>query len=247
MKFLGKLLAYPLLAVNLLIALLLIFSCFGSMAAPIGKWPFASLSGLAFPFLFSLNLAFLILWLLTWKKGALVSLATILICLIPTLRYFPLHLFKSHDVKAPYLTVISYNTEGFGIDDNKDWTLNNPVLNYILDLDADMVFIQEAPRDIINKASRDRKVTSIYPYVGVSAASSSEAYFSKYPVVGSETINFENSGNGCLYLKILVGGDTLAVYNCHLQSNKLKDTEISEYHKFIKNPTDSTHYKASKK
>ena len=247
MKFLGKLLAYPLLAVNLLIALLLIFSCFGSMAAPIGKWPFASLSGLAFPFLFSLNLAFLILWLLTWKKGALVSLATILICLIPTLRYFPLHLFKSHDVKAPYLTVISYNTEGFGIDDNKDWTLNNPVLNYILDLDADMVFIQEATRDVINKASRDSRITSIYPYVDISAATSSEAYFSKYPVAGSETINFENSGNGCLYLKILVGSDTLAVYNCHLQSNKLKDTEISEYHKFIKNPTDSTHYKASKK
>ena len=223
MKFLGKLLAYPLLAVNLLIALLLIFSCFGSMAAPIGKWPFASLSGLAFPFLFSLNLAFLILWLLTWKKGALVSLATILICLIPTLRYFPLHLFKSHDVKAPYLTVISYNTEGFGIDDNKDWTLNNPVLNYILDLDADMVFIQEATRDVINKASRDSRITSIYPYVGISAATSSEAYFSKYPVAGSETINFENSGNGCLYLKILVGSDTLAVYNCHLQSNKLKE------------------------
>jgi endonuclease/exonuclease/phosphatase family metal-dependent hydrolase len=158
-----------------------------------------------------------------------------------------MHLFKPHNVKEPYLSVISYNTEGLGIDDNKDWTLNNPVLNYILELDADIVFIQEAPRDIINKASRDRKVTSIYPYVGVSAASSSEAYFSKYPVAGSETINFENSGNGCLYLRILVGSDTLAVYNCHLQSNKLKDTEISEYHKFIKNPTDSTHYKASKK
>lgn len=247
MKLIGKLLAYPLLAVNIVVALLLVFSCYGSLLAPIGRWPFASLSGLAFPFLYLLNILFLILWLLTWKKGALVPLATILICLIPTLRYFPMHLSKSHDVKEPYITVITYNTEGLGIDDNKDWTLNNPVLNYILDLDADMVFIQEAPRDVINKASRDRKVTSIYPYVGISAATSSEAYFSKYPVTGSETINFENSGNGCLYLKILVGSDTLAVYNCHLQSNKLKDTEISEYHKFIKNPTDSTHYKASRK
>lgn len=247
MKLLAKIIAYPLLAVNIIIAMLVVFSCYGSVLAPIGKWPFASLSGLAFPFLYLLNFMFLILWILTWKKGALVPLATILICLIPTLRYFPLHLSKSHNVQEPYITVITYNTEGLGTDDNKDWTLNNPVLNYILELDADMVFIQEAPSNVINKASRDRKVTSIYPYVGVSAASSSEAYFSKYPVAGSETINFENSENSCLYLKILVGSDTLAVYNCHLQSNKLKATEISEYHQFIKNPTDSTHYKASRK
>ena len=60
MKLIGKLLAYPLLAVNILIALLLIFSCYGSVLAPIGKWPFASLSGLAFPFLFLLNFLFLI-------------------------------------------------------------------------------------------------------------------------------------------------------------------------------------------
>ena len=247
MKLIGKLLVYPLLAVNIVAALLLIFSCYGSILAPIGKWPFASLSGLAFPFLYLLNFMFLILWLLTWKKGALVPLTTILICLIPTLRYFPLHLSKSRNVNEPYITVISYNTEGLGIDDNNDWTLNNPVLNYILELDADMVFMQEVPREVINKALRDKNITSIYPYVGVSSASTSEAYLSKYPVVGNETIDFENTSNGCLYLKILVGSDTLAVYNCHLQSNKLKDTEIYEYQKFIKNPTDSTHYKVSKK
>ena len=60
MKILGKLLAYPLMAVNIVAALLLIFSCYGSLAAPIGKWPFASLSGLAFPFLYLLNLLFLL-------------------------------------------------------------------------------------------------------------------------------------------------------------------------------------------
>ena len=247
MKLLAKIIAYPLLAVNIIIALLVVFSCYGSLLAPIGKWPFASLSGLAFPFLFLFNIMFLILWLLTWKKGALVPLATILICLVPTLRYFPLHLSKSRNVKEPYITVVTYNTEGFGIDDNKDWTLNNPVLDYILELDADLVFIQEGVSSIINKASKDKNITSVYPYIGMSSATSTEAYLSKYPVVAKENINFENSTNGCLYLKILVGGDTLAVYNCHLQSNKLKETEISEYQEFIRNPTDSTHYKASKK
>lgn len=247
MKLIGKLLAYPLLAVNILIALLLIFSCYGSVLAPIGKWPFASLSGLAFPFLFLLNFLFLILWLFTWKKGASVPFVTILLCLAPTLRYFPLHMFKSSNAKEPYVTIISYNTENFGIDDNNVHTLDNPLFGHILELGADMAFLQEANREIVDKAKNDRKINSEYPYIGVYSGSTNIAYLSRFPVIGQESIHFENSENGCLYLKILVGSDTLAVYNCHLQSNKLNEKEITEYHQFIKNPTDSTHYKASRK
>ena len=62
MKLLGKLLAYPIWAVNWAISLLMVFSCYGSLAAPVGKWPFASLSGLAFPYLFAANFLFLIFY-----------------------------------------------------------------------------------------------------------------------------------------------------------------------------------------
>ena len=247
MKLIGKLVAYPLLAVNIITALLLIFSCYGSMAAPIGRWPFASLSGLAFPLLYLFNFVFLVLWLLTWKKGALVPTVTILICLVPTLKYFPPHFLKADKVQDPYITIVTYNTEGFGMDDNKDWTTNNPVLKYTLDLNADIVFLQEASKDVMKKAAGEKKIKALYPHIQTAPGSSDIACFSKYPIIKNESISFENSGNGCQYLRILIGGDTLAVYNCHLQSNKLKETEISEYHQFIKNPTDSTHYKASKK
>lgn len=246
MKLVGKLIAYPLLAVNVLTALLLIFSCYGSLVAPIGKWPFASLSGLAFPIFYFLNLLFLFLWLFTWRKGALVPVATILICLIPTLKYVPLHFSKEKKVQPPYLTIVSYNTEGFGIDDNKDWTTGNPVLNYAIGLDADILFLQEAPDDVMKKAEKEKRITEQYPYIKRAKDSHSESCLSKYPILSSETITFEDSGNSCLYLRILIGKDTLAVYNCHFQSNQLKSDEITEYQSFIKNPTDSTHYKASK-
>ena len=247
MKFIGKLLAYPLLAINIITALLLIFSCYGSIVAPIGRWPFASLSGLVFPFLYFLNFMFLVLWLFTWKKGILVPIVTILICIVPTLNYFPLHFSKAKKVQQPYLTIRTYNTEGFGIDDNKDWTLSNPVLKHILDFQADIIFLQEATRDIVNKISRDKKITGIYPYVTLPSGINSQACLSKYPIQYNENINFENTSNGCQYARILIGNDTLAVYNCHLQSNRLNEAEISEYQRFIKNPTDSTHYDVSKK
>ena len=246
MKFIGKLLAYPLLTVNIVAALLLIFSCYGSLVAPIGRWPFASLSGLVFPFLYILNILFLFLWLLTWKRGSIIPLATILICLIPTLSYFPLHFTKAKKVQQTYLTVVTYNTEGFGVNTNKDRTLNNPVLNYILGLDADMVFLQEATCSTMSNASTDKRIKSQYPYFVIFDGITSEACMSKYPILNKEKISFENSGNSCLYMNILIGKDTLAVYNCHLESNHLDATEISEYQRFIKNPTDSTHYKASK-
>ena len=247
MRFIGKLLAYPLLAVNIVVALLLIFSCFGSIVAPIGRWPFASLSGLAFPFLYILNFMFLVLWLLTWKKGALVPIVTIIICIIPALKYFPLHFSKEKKVQQPYLTVVTYNTEGFGIDDNKNWKANNPVLKYIVGLDADIIFLQEATRHVLNLGSREKSITDIYPYIGLPKDKNGEACLSKYPILLNESINFKKSNNGFQYLRILVGSDTLAVYNIHLQSNHLGAEEISEYQKFIINPTDSTHYKASKK
>ena len=247
MKFIGKLLAYPLMAVNILTAFMLIFSCYGSIVAPIGRWPFASLSGLLFPFLYFLNFMFLILWLLTWKKGSLVPMAAILICLIPTLKYCPLHFSKEEKVQPPYLTVVTYNTEGFGIDDNKNWKVAPPVLNYAIGLDADIIFIQEATPNIMKLASREKRIKDIYPYIGQPKGRNAEACLSKYPILLNESIEFEDSRNSCQYLRILIGTDTLAVYNSHLQSNHLASEDITEYQQFIKNPTDSTHYKASKK
>lgn len=246
MKLAGKIVAYPLMAVNILVALMLIFSCYGSLAAPIGRWPFASLSGLAFPFLYLLNLIFLLLWLLFWKKGAVVPFVTILICLVPTLNYCPIHFSKANKLQEPYITVMTYNTEGFGIDDNKNRTLDNPVLKYIMDQDADLIFLQEAAQDVMKKISADRNIKKTYPYICNPNGTAETVCISKYPVISSESVSFDNTSNGCLYIRILIGRDTLAVYNCHLQSNHLGADEFSQYHRFIENPTDSTHYDVTK-
>jgi len=247
MKIFRKLIAYPLLAVNILTALLLILSSYGSQAAPIGKWPFASLSGLAFPILYFINLMFLLFWIIIWKKGALVPLVTIAVCLVPALRYFPLHFFAAGQVTEPYITVVTYNTEGFGVDDNKDHSVTNPVLKYAIDLNADIIFFQESNPDMIKKISKDKEIKSRYPYITESSGSTGESCMSRYPIIYTENISFEGTSNSCQYLRILIGKDTIAAYNCHLQSNQLGESEISEYQSFIKHPTDSSHYGTSKK
>ncbi len=246
MKLLGKLVAYPLMAANLGIAILLIFSSYGSLAAPMGKWPFASLSGLAFPFLFAANLLFLLLWLATWKKGALVPATTILICLGAALDFCPLHLPPRSGSTKPDLTVMTFNTQGFGIDDNNDWTTRNPVLRYILEQDPDIVFLQEATPHIIRNSATDRDIKRQYPYSALSDGETHLACLSKYPILRSQSIEFSASMNGCQRLVIQAGQDTIVAYNCHFQSNKLKNNELYESRKLIEHPTDSSHYKASR-
>ena len=247
MKLVGKLLAYPIWAVNWAISLLMVFSCYGSLAAPVGRWPFASLSGLAFPYLFTANFLFLIFWIVFWRKGALLPLITILVCLIPTMNYWPVHPFAGKDLKPDDMTVVTYNTEGFGTQANKDYSIDNPVLQHAIGLGADILLMQETSGSMMNAAKKNKAVTGIYPYIVATGLPTGEACMSKYPIIHNERISFEDSGNSALYLRILLpGGDTLAVYNCHLQSNGLNSNELEEYQKFTRNPRDSAHYSASK-
>ena len=51
--------------------------------------------------------------------------------------------------------------------------------------------------------------------------------FSNYPVVNQGQVPFENEVNNfCIYMDVLVGRDTLRVYNAHLQSFRLKKKSL---------------------
>lgn len=245
MKLIKKIITIPIIATNVAISLLLIFSCYGSMAAPIGRWPFAALSGLSFPFLFIATLAFLVLWLLTWKKGALIPAVTIIVCIGPILRNCPLN-FSKPDVGTD-LTVMTFNTESFGYDDNGDASAFNPVLEHMASLGAQIMLLQESRQSVMNDFRNNSGLDLAYPY-RINDAATGQACISAYPIISHENIKFNGAtGNSCLYLRFLVDGDTLAVFNCHLQSNKLDQTDFDEYRHFIENPSDSTLYAGSTK
>jgi endonuclease/exonuclease/phosphatase family metal-dependent hydrolase len=49
------------------------------------------------------------------------------------------------------------------------------------------------------------------------------ATFSKYPIVRKEMIEFNESLNGSMSSDIVIGNDTIRIYNCHLQSIRLRN------------------------
>jgi endonuclease/exonuclease/phosphatase family metal-dependent hydrolase len=46
--------------------------------------------------------------------------------------------------------------------------------------------------------------------------------FSRYPIVNKKMIDFKESLNGSISSDIVVNGDTLRIFNCHLQSIRLR-------------------------
>jgi hypothetical protein len=202
MKLIGKILVYLIWAVNWVISLLLVFSCYGSLAAPMGQWPFASLSGLAFPFLFATNLLFLLFWLLLWRKGALLPLITLLVCIGPTLKYCPIHLLAPRRAADADLTVVSYNTESFGTRVNKEWSVKNPVLLHALGFEADIILIQETHANIVRAAKRDKDISADYPYIETESTTSGQTCMSKFPIIHAKT--FTNPLFCILYCVLII-------------------------------------------
>jgi endonuclease/exonuclease/phosphatase family metal-dependent hydrolase len=48
----------------------------------------------------------------------------------------------------------------------------------------------------------------------------------RFPILKMEEIRFGNSGNMIIFTDMLINTDTIRVYNCHLQSYKLREAEI---------------------
>lgn len=225
MSLLGKIFAYPTLAVNLVIGVLLTVSAYCSMLPPVGEWPLLSLSGLAFPFLFIANLIFLVLWLFTKRKFAILSLVFLIITAIPAFHYCPVHPGKQKT--DPDLTLVSYNTWGFGTTNFRDYSSKNEVLQYSCSIGADIICYQEAIASlVIERAKEDSRIHKLYPYSAAEKAGGL-ACLSKYPILNYRIVDFDGvTGNKCMTLKILVDTDTITVFNCHFQSNHLNTRDF---------------------
>jgi len=51
------------------------------------------------------------------------------------------------------------------------------------------------------------------------------ACFSKYPIINKEVVPFENTSNLCCISDIALPSDTIRIFNCHLESLRIIDTD----------------------
>ena len=120
--------------------------------------------------------------------------------------------------KTTALSVMTYNVRSFndrGLFEPKD--AGDHIMGLIRENSPDILCFQEfTPKR--TKEFRDYQHRYITPR---NTSKTTQAIFSKYPIVNIGSIPFPNSSNNTIYADIVFAQDTIRVYNVHLQSYQI--------------------------
>ncbi len=209
----------------------LMFSYFAQIINP-SKFFLPALFGLAYPYLLLINLIFLFYWIILLKKELLISLIVILLGWNHLNNLLPFS-GRNHEIPANTDTgrmfkVLSYNVRGF---DRYKWT-NDPltkdeIFSFIQKQAPDIICFQEyytssrkgeRQSDIARQLSQFPQSDVYYTNDPANRNGFGIATFSRFPVLKRSRIPFNSSNNAAMYTDHLILGDTIRVFNIHLQS-----------------------------
>jgi len=197
-----------------------------------------------YPFLLIINIGFIIYWGLLRNRYAFISLFIIILGYDKLeLFYRPSFLVFEEPVAKNSIKVMSYNVRLF---DLYNWSGNKQTRSKIFDLlskeTPDITCFQEYYHsdkpDFSNNDTLNQILKSPYRQVEYGLTLYNDfhwglATYSRYPIVNKGLLFFnEGSTNFGMFCDILYKGDTVRVYNVHLQSNHFKKKD----YEFIANP-----------
>jgi endonuclease/exonuclease/phosphatase family metal-dependent hydrolase len=191
------------------------------------------LLGLTFPFLFIVNIIWLIYWWVQLKLKLVIPLCFLVLNLIHISKYIQYTGEKNAATNG--IKIASFNTQLFG--NYQDSNYFGSTLSKVRTENFSILCLQEfyaknKLNDRINELKKEghfrahyfQKLTSERPYGMV--------IYSIYPIVKTGRIGFgENTGNMAIFADILIDSDTVRVYNIHLQSIRF----VKEDYAFINN------------
>lgn len=237
MKYIGKLVAYILLCLNGVVALLMLLSAYSSYIDP-QTYPIWSCAGLFFPIFLIANFLFLCFWLVVYRRYAILPLLVFVCCWGSVRSFLPINLFQD-DRPEKTIKFLSYNTRAFSLKKAHTKEKNNDVLTYLQECDADIICLQEY---IWGKRLKKKDIDYAlkkYPYKHyqpLARGLNGLGCYSRYPILSATPLTFKNSRNGAVIYQIKVGDDTLNVINNHLESTKLLESDVAIYQDMIDAP-----------
>ena len=215
---------------NLLVAAALLTAYAAVHITPV-KLVFPAFFGLAYPYILLANLLFLVFWAANLKKEALLSLTVILLGVTHLNNYIR---FGGVAGEEGNLSLFTYNVrlfnryEGTGSTERDVAAIINGESPAIICLQEfyssqegynsvrDFASLLSGRYEIHSKSMPDRTNT----FYGI-------VTLSTFPVINRGDIVHPLSSSLTIFTDIVIGGDTIRVYNNHLQSFRLKKIERS--------------------
>lgn len=248
MKLIGRLLIGILLAVNAVFAMFLLLSAYSPYADPQAH-PVWACTGLAFPFFLVPNILFLFFWLIVYRRYTLFPLMVLIACQGAIRNYFPIHFFPESSPEEA-IKVVSYNTRAFDAHASHTKEKPNKVLAYLQQSEADIICLQEFIwGGKLTKKDIDYALRK-YPYrhyQTLNNGSNGLGCYSRYPILSATPIPYESHQNGSVAYRIKVKDDTLLVVNNHLESYKIKESDVTTYQNVIRTPRNQANSEGARK
>ena len=152
--------------------------------------------------------------------------------------FFNFHAKNNESKERLGMTVMTHNTHLMGYYDGENAKKNrDAILNEIQNVKPNILCLQECywntnGGDFLSEQSRNEMLSGYSLHERTSHVLSDGGrfglvIFSNYPVITQGQVPFENEVNNfCIYIDVLVGSDTVRVYNAHLQSFRLKKKSL---------------------
>jgi endonuclease/exonuclease/phosphatase family metal-dependent hydrolase len=236
-----------LVTVNILLAGGLLLSYLSVHISPV-SFVLPAYFGLLYPYLLILNIVIAIIWAVNLKPFVLISVVAIAAGFNHHRDY--IRLFRPESTGSYDFTLKSYNVRLFNHYEGPETkTTENDIVAFIAETGPDILCMQE----YYVRGSGEELRRQFSKVMGESTESHIKllgkgrdrfygiATFSKYPVINRGEIIHPNSASLTIYTDVVIGIDTVRIFNNHLQTFRLKTIERS----FFEEITDRNTLQAS--
>lgn len=231
------------LALTLIASGTLFCSYLARYVSPETNWVFA-FAGLAAPILIVVNIVFCLYWVIRWKYFVLVPAIMVIAGSGYLSLFFKPTLSKHYQGEAKgTVVVMTYNVMGF-IYDDPDGTRKSSIDSIaaiVTEHAPDILCLQEfQATDTHRKHLLDSLLGLKYNAVKYKTTNSwgggwGLALYTNYPIADTGGMDFPDSRNSSMWADLIIGGDTVRVFNNHLQTTSVNssDREFIENQEFL--------------
>lgn len=190
---------------------------------------------LAFSIIFIANIVAAVFWLIAkdHKHYCLLSIVALLLALPIANCYFSCNQKEITDSNG--FKIISYNVEAFNLEGWKNRTkIQTNIYNFILNENPDIICFQEFHHDKNEQFQFIKKIKDLgLKHIHTNTIYSTGIHHfqgncicSRYPIVNSGIMNYQKSGNTTIWADIVKDKDTIRIFNNHLESYRLTDSNL---------------------
>ncbi|MCX6244226.1 MAG: endonuclease/exonuclease/phosphatase family protein [Bacteroidetes bacterium] len=228
------------LVINILAVAALLCAYAAAYISPARYWFFA-FCGLAYPYILLLNLFFILLWLLSWKKFIFISILAVLLGYNQLLSMVQYRKQDAQGHPQGALKILSYNVHSlYEIQKTgKKGMMLSKVTDFLIQQKPDILCIQEFylrsedSLKVLQKFTGGLNASHYFlkNYRDMSGRKRifALATFSRYPISGVGTLRLKDRNTFATYTDLIIGNETVRVYNIHLESIRFGKDDYSFY------------------